>query len=209
MNKLLKIAIASGLALSMSAANAALIHVGFDNGNDCSGNSPAFSTGNGFSNCAVNGSDVLIKFAADGTLDEISSSPLATSLDGSEFNFDLNGSVGWTYTPGTDDPVIRYAVGKYGNGAGILNIQLYYEVDDAFATANCGSIADQQSATCMDGALALSGGSFSGQSLSHMTFFNGGDGPPPPPPPPSVPEPGSLALLMLGLGALAVRRKLR
>ncbi len=173
-------------------ATSGLITVGFDDGppppNDCPGE---FETGQGFESCEVNGSPVIAKYNADGTVDDINEDDFP-SIDGSEFTLlPDDGSAGsWTYTQGQDDPQVRYWSAKGGN----QGFNLFYYVPDEYDAECAGSFES----SCLDRALARFSGEYFTPSggLSHLTFYDTeGEV--------SVPEPGTLALLGVGLLGIA------
>lgn len=106
--------VAVGFASGMtSQANAAFIET--ISGNDCAG-----VLGIPFSACEYNGSPIIAKFDADGSV-EINSA-LFPTITGAEFSFTSFGSTGtWTYTPGEGDPVITHYVAKGGNSFNVFS----------------------------------------------------------------------------------------
>lgn len=173
---------------AMAPAHAALI--GEYDGNDCAG-----VFGPNFPNCftpVVEGTDlterspIIIKFNFndEGLLGEVEINPMFGSIDGDEFSFDFggDGNTGtgtWTYTPGAGDPAITAFVAKGGSAFNLFSTGGDY-TDVAYFTPNNAS------------------GRPAG--LSHLSFYDtDGDQ--------QLPEPGSLALLGLGLLGLAVARR--
>jgi hypothetical protein len=173
----------AGLSAVSTVASAALVAT--IDGNDCAG-----VFGGSFSECKVpalydpDETPIIIKFNIGGAT-EINSL-LFPTISGDEFAFDFTGEGGtgtWTYTPGDDDPVITFYVAK-GSDAFNLFSNLGDPNTDTWQTP-----------------VNASGG-FSG--LSHLSFYDSDGGEIP------VPEPGSLALLgigLLGIAGLARRRK--
>lgn len=174
----------------MASANAALI--GTYEGNDCAG-----VFGPNFPNCftpvvpdtdLTERSQIIIKinFNENGTRREVEINPLFGSIDGSEFSFTFGpngtGTGTWTYMPGAGDPVITAFTAKGSNSFNLYSTEGDY-TDVAYSTP-----------------LNPSG---SPAGLSHMAFYDSdGDQ--------QLPEPGSLALLGLGLlGIVVARRRAR
>jgi len=198
-----------GIGLAAEPASAAPFRYDttFNDTNDCTGKDAIFSTGNGFALCdvgealgdGVEVSPVLVKYDANGNFDETATS----AIDGSEITVDTSAGT-WTYTPDSGDPEIRFWSVKFAN-----NVTLYWMADDLDgAESDCE--ADLLSKACFDSALVVTSGTFDTSSLSHVTFYDGGDIPPPPPP--VIPEPASLLLMgtgLLGVGARLARSRSR
>ena len=175
-NTLLGTAVAATVMLAGAMshqADAALIAT--IDGNDCSG-----VFGQGFGNCAYNGSPIIIKFNTGGAV-EINTA-LFPTITGAEFSFSPTASGTWTYTPGAGDPVITAYVAKGGNS---------FIVFSNDGDPNSGVWLTPNN----------NGGNQAG--LSHLSFYDtrGSVG---------VPEPASMLIFgaaLLGLGAAARRRK--
>jgi hypothetical protein len=166
-----------------------------DGTSDCSGANNYFTVDNSFGDCAIFGpldgaydedddefvaehtviSPVIAKYNPDGTLSETGN---FDSIDGTEIVV-TGGS--FTYTMGTDDPVLRFWIAKAANGW-----TLYFDGDAGLCAG-----ALETSLACLQSAIGVTSGSFSTSQLSHVTFFDTGTI--------RVPEPGSLALLAAGL----------
>lgn len=175
-------------AAGIAPAQAAFISTG--EGNDCTG---AFGT---FPNCVVaadpangipNDTPIVIKinFNDNGSFGQIEINPTYSSIDGSEFSFAFGeggtGTGTWTYTPGAGDPDIFAFVAKGGTLFNLFSTLGDY-TDVAYFTPDNSS-----------------GGP---AGLSHMAFYNSGDGS-------QVPEPGTMALLGLGLLGIGLVRRRR
>jgi len=184
-------------------ANAATVSREFQ-GNDCSG-----YFGTGFDSCTifVNSmgerielSPVIAKFEEDLSLDEVNNT-VFPSVDGSEFSFSdpvpENVTGTWNYTPGIDDPGVRYWATKAGD-----SFLLFWEVDDAAVAS--GGVCDGSDVyvlECLDAALVVDTHSWStpdGQELSHITFYDTA----------VIPVPAALWLFGSALGMMGwMRRK--
>jgi len=173
-------------------------------GNDCSG-----YFGQGFGACEIFFGDdrndpdrikispVIVKYDLDNNKTEVNTS-LFPSFDGIEISYDLV-TQDWTYTPGENNPGIRYVAAKGGN-----KFNLIWYVDSDTVGNTC---ANAFSLDCLNLAQAVEQGSWTvpeNKGLSHLTFYDSV-------PPRLVSEPGTIGLLalsMLGLG-LARRRTAR
>ena len=219
MRTLLRIsgALAGALFLVVSSATAApiLVTKDFDDGppppNDCAGlfgGQRGLPCDVGFAlTPSAEVSPIVFKANFnDGVLGETTS--YFPSITGDEFN--INGqplasgnpdsSGTWSYTPGVDDPAVRFWVAKGGNEG----FKLHWMVDDANAALCAG---DPYNLACLNAAIAVTSGSWTtlGQGLSHMSWYDTGDVP-------NVPEPVTLTLFgtgLLGVSIAARRRRSR
>jgi hypothetical protein len=181
--------VVAGLSTLSSIASAAFVAT--IDGNDCAG-----VFGGSFPECKVpalydpDETPIIIKFDYNnetGLFSTTINSALFPSISGAEFDFDFTGEGGtgtWTYTPGVNDPVINFFVAKGGP-----NFNLF---------SNLGDPNSDAWSTPINPATDLPFG------LSHLSFYDSDGGEIP------VPEPGSLALLgigLLGIAGLARRRK--
>ena len=177
----------AGLSAVSSVASAAFVAT--IAGNDCAG-----VFGGSFPECKVPAlydpkeTPIIIKFDYDdetGLFSKTINSALFPTITGAEFRFDFDVSDGgtgtWTYTPGLDDPVITFFVAKGGPNFNLFSNLGDPNSDTWFTPGTPGA---------------------TNAGLSHLSFYDSDRG--------EIPEPGSLALLglgLIGIAGLARRRK--
>lgn len=118
----------AALFVAVAPAQAALVPLGTFSGNDCGGVggfSNCYATQNGVVQGSTSGgSPSIFKYNYGGGTD---TSTLFPSIDGSEFviNYDSGTNViSFTYTPGTNDPLVHYFTVKQASG-----YALFYDAD--------------------------------------------------------------------------------
>jgi hypothetical protein len=200
----LPVVLVVGLGLSATAGATPVTVSATFSGSDCAG-----GFGTPFDNCDVGYplgleiSPIIAKYdleEADWSVQDT----LFPSIDGSEFDGDfLSGddSTGsWDYTPGADDPEVRYWVAKAGS-----SFTLFWVVDDSVVSTGGATSCDTggyYTESCLRAALAVTSGSYTtpgGRGLSHISFYDTGR---------SVPDGGSMAMLLGAalMGLAGVRR---
>ena len=216
-NCALRVAILAGSMMVISGAQAnTVITQYFAGGNDCSG-----FFGKPFDECNVSVVDssgttqylspVIAKFD-ESLLVEDTNETLYTSIDGTEWSFsnevdngtDTNIAGHWAYSPGTNDPSIRYWAAKSGTG-----FNLFWTVNDSAVSVGgaCENAANYNTYQCLNSAIVTTSGSWvtpDNKSLSHITFYDTGAKPPS-----EIPVPAAVWLFGSGLFGMVVvaRRK--
>ena len=187
MRKLLLATVAAaGVALSLSAAQAAAILIATIPGNDCSG---VFGTGANcttsgtFNGTPLNSSPLIAKLNPNGSVDQLGLFP---SITGSELSLTLGaqGVVSYTYNPTGADPLIQYVAVKGGDFFNLFAVG-GSNSESLFAPTN------------------PSNGKFYG--VSHVSFYDTSLRNPPV----TVPEPASLLLFGAGLLGLSIAKRRR
>jgi len=175
---------ALGTAVFGSSAHADLVQALFDGPTDCGGGG---QFGSNFATCSIfindNGqtiqlSPVIAKFDNEdnfGLGEAELNTGLYPSISGTEFNVDGQDSASgtWTYTPGENDPGVRYWAVISGT-----SVLLHWIVNDATALTFCtgGSTNNvNYNLDCLQGAEAVTSGDWftaTGQAISHITFYD-------------------------------------
>ena len=182
-------AVAAGLSFGATNAEAGLVSVTASEEdweqNDCSG-----QFGQGFENCQVAGSYVIAKYDVgedDWTIND------ARFPGVTEDDFDVvedpDGT--WTWDYFNTDWDIRYWVAKVGQGSDDTGgFTLFWEVFNDPAVCQNGTFDLN---ACLALALVIDTGTFLGDNLSHLTFYDT---------PSTVPLPAGLLLFMTGLAGV-------
>lgn len=189
--------------IGVASASVVLVTKLYENENDCAG-----LFGQGFDNCTVNGSPIVVKYDQTNGGYNVQVNTAFPTITGVEFTFSNvapDGSTGtWTYTKNdTGDPDIKYWVAKGGN-----DFLLHWYVP---ATYTCDLTNDLQG--CLNKAQVTTTGIWftptnpnNGKryGLSHLSFYDTSSNGKPPE---EAPAPGVLGLLGLGLLGLAWARR--
>jgi hypothetical protein len=203
-------------ALGTTSASAAVLvtaNLGTGGANDCTGLFGNAGGDNPDTICDVghalspsaNVSPIIAKYDVDEGKDEgkwYTNSAFSSITGGDEFTFINNGgnpeTGTWTYTPGDDDPAVRYWVAKGGN-AGFL---LHWMVDQTALEVGGACAGVKYTLACLNQAQSVTSGTWSTAAggLSHLSWYDTSG---PQPPEEEVPEPG--VLLLIGAGLLGMR----
>lgn len=191
--------------LFAASASAGLIHSSFS-GNDCAGH-----FGDSFDACQIFISDsgdevkispIVAKYELDENFGHVTNVEVNDSLfpsyDGNEMligTAESTSSGYWMYNKGEEDPGIRFWAVKGGSA-----FNLFWYVDDA--NLNVCDSNDYFTLTCLNAAEFVTENTWhtvDNSTASHISFYDSL-------PPTVVPEPESLALLLIGVLGLVLGR---